>query len=100
MPFRSTLDSATYIAHRCASSRLEHAVFESETCRSQQRGSLCGYRSDRKTRASIGPIAIELCRNIDVDEVTFAQHTCRRRDAMSKLIVDADACGAWESICK
>ena len=47
--------------------------------------------ADGGAGAGVGPVAVDLGRHVDVDEVALAQPARRRRDAVGRLVVDADA---------
>lgn len=99
-PLRSMPHSTADILHRSARPCLRQTVLERELSGTKQSARLRRDLANRETGTSIRPVAIELCRHIDVDQVARAQHYVRRRDAVSELIVHADTGGSQESIGK
>ena len=46
---------------------------------------------DRRAGAGVGPVAVELGRHVDVDEVAIGEDAVRRRDPVRRLVVHAHA---------
>jgi len=75
-----------------------HGFKLSKSSRAQESLGQGRYFANRGARASVGPISVQLGRDVDVDQISLVKRPSQRRNAVRRFTIQTDAGGAREVV--